>query len=135
MAYISYEELWQSDFDNIVFKKERVQDSNINQLKLQLHDSFKKDENKTTIFKAANDERVINKAYLDEILLKLDGHLSLLEKNYNEYKILSDKQSIEEVLSQRAVKLFIQILHDKELFDTYDNADEVLKIFCSQKTT
>ena len=44
-------------------------------------------------------------------------------------KLLSDKPSIEEVLVQRAVKTTIQILYDKELFDNYDNADEVLEDF------
>ena len=35
---------------------------------------------KTTNFKAVNDEDFINNSYLDEKKLKLDGHLSLLEK-------------------------------------------------------
>ena len=40
--------------------------------------------------------------------------------------MLSNKQSVEEVIIQRAVKTTIEKLHDKELFDIYDNADEVL---------
>ena len=40
--------------------------------------------------------------------------------------MLSKKQSVEEVLLQRAVKTTIQVLYDKGLFDKYDNADEVL---------
>ena len=47
MAYISYNELWGSEFDNIVFKKDKVQDMNINQLKLEVHDTYKKCEKKT----------------------------------------------------------------------------------------
>ena len=39
MACISYNNLWESDFDNIVSEKDRVQDLNINQLKLEVHDS------------------------------------------------------------------------------------------------
>ena len=42
---------------------------------------------KTTNFKAVNDEDVIKKAYLDEKIKKKDGHLFLLEKNYNEFKL------------------------------------------------
>ena len=39
----------------------------------------------------------------------------------------TDKQSIQEILVQRAVKTTIQILYDKGLFDNYANADELLK--------
>ena len=39
MAYISYNKLWDSEFDNMVSKKDKVQDMNINQLKLKVHDS------------------------------------------------------------------------------------------------
>ena len=34
----------------------------------------------TTIFKAVNDDDVINKGYLDEKILKIRGHKSLLKK-------------------------------------------------------
>ena len=43
--------------------------------------------------------------------------------------MLSNKQSVEEVLIQRAVKKTIQILYDKGLFDEHDNADDVLKSY------
>ena len=52
-----------------------------------------------------------------------------MEKNYNEFEIHSDKQSVEDILVQRAVKRVIQIFYDTGLFDNYDNADEVLKDF------
>ena len=42
MAYKSYNNLWEIEFDNIVSKKDKLQDSNINQLKLELHNTFKK---------------------------------------------------------------------------------------------
>ena len=42
MAYISYKKLSQSEIDNIVSKKDKVQDLNINQMKLEVHDSYKK---------------------------------------------------------------------------------------------
>ena len=44
MAYKSYKKLWESEFDGIVSKRDKLQDSNINQLKLQIHDSYKKHE-------------------------------------------------------------------------------------------
>ena len=50
-------------------------------------------------------------------------------KKCNEFKLLSNKQSLEEVSNQRALKTTLQILHDKGLIDNYNNADEVIKIF------
>ena len=44
MAYISYINLWDSEFDKIVSKKNKVQDLNNDQSKLQVHDTYKKDE-------------------------------------------------------------------------------------------
>ena len=76
MAYISYNKLWESAFDGIVSKRDKFQDFNINQLKLEVHDTYKKDEKITKNFKPTNDEDVINKAYLDEKLKKIDGHIS-----------------------------------------------------------
>ena len=78
MAYISYNKLWESEFDGIVSKGDKLQDSNINQLKLEVHDTYKKDEKITTNFKPTNDGDVINKVYLDEKLPKINGHLSKL---------------------------------------------------------
>ena len=129
MAYISYNKLWESEFDGIVSKRDKLQDLNINQLKLEVHDTYKKDEKLTTTFTPTGDEDVINKAYLDGKLLKLDGHLSKLENDYNEFKLQYNKQSVEDILIQRAVKMTIQILYDKGLFDNYANADEVIKDF------
>ena len=87
MAYISYKKLWESEFDGIVSKKDKLQGLNINQLRLKVHDTYKEDEKITKIFVAVNDEEVINKSYLDEKFIKLDGHLSFLEKDYNEFKL------------------------------------------------
>ena len=129
MAYISYNKLWESEFDGIVSKRDKLQDSNISQLKLEIYDTYKKDEKTTTNFEAVNDEDVVNKSFLDEILKKIDGHISYLEKEYNEFKKQYNKQSVEEILIQRAVKTTIQILYDKSLFDNYGNADKVLEDF------
>ena len=82
-----------------------------------------------TNFEPVDDSDVINKGYLDSKLLKIDGHLSKLEKDYNEFRKEYNKQSVEEFLIQRAVKTTIQILYDKGLFDNYANADKVLEDF------
>ena len=82
-----------------------------------------------TDFEAVDDNDIINKAYLDSNLLKINGHLSKLEKDYNEFKKQYNKQSVEEFLIQRARKTTIQILYDKGLFDNYANADKVLEDF------
>ena len=129
MAYISYNKLWESEFDGIVSKRDKLQDSNISQLKLEVNDTYKKDEKITTNFEAINKEDVINKGYLDDKLLKINGHLSKLEKDYSEFKLQYNKQSVEDILIQRAVKTTIQILYDKGLFDKFQNADKVLEDF------
>ena len=129
MAYKSYIKLWEREFDGIVSKRDKLQDANISQLKLEVHDTYKKDEKITTNFNAINDEDVINKGYLDEKLLKINGHLSKLEKDYNEFVLQYNKQNVEEILIQRAVKMTIQFLYDKGFFDNYANADKVLEDF------
>ena len=129
MAYISYNKLWESEFDGIVSKRNKLQDLNMNQLKLEAHDTYKKDEKITTDFEPIDNSDVINKGYLDSKILKLDSHLSKLEKDYNEFKLQYNKQSVEEILIQRAVKTTIQILYDKGLFDNFQKADKVLEDF------
>ena len=61
--------------------------------------------------------------------MKIDGHLSKLEIDYNEFKLQYNKQIVEDNLLQKAVKTTIQILFDKGLFDNYANADKVLEDF------
>ena len=121
--------MWESEFDGIVSQRDKLRDLNNNQLKLEVHDTYKKDEKITTNFEAVDNEDVLNRGYLDEKLLKIDGHLSKLEKDYNDFKKQYNKQSVEEILIQRAVKTTIQILYDKGLFDKYANADRVLEDF------
>ena len=129
MAYITYNKLWEAEFDGIVSKRDKLQDLNINQLKLEVHDTYKKDEKITTHFEPVNDEDVINKGYLDEKLLKTIGHLSILEKEYNEFRLQYNKQNVDEILVQSAVKTTIQIIYDKGLFDNFQNADKSLEDF------
>ena len=134
MAYISYNKLWESEFDGIVSKRDKLQDLNINQLKLEVHDTYKKNEKLTTNFKPSDDTDVINKAYLDEKLKKIDGHISYLEKDFNEFKLQYNKQSVEDILIQRAVKTTIQILYDKGLFHNFQNADSFRRFFIYNQT-
>ena len=129
MAYITYNKLWESEFDGIVSKRDKLQDLNINDLKLEVLDTYKKDEKITTNFEPNDNKDVINKGYLDSKLLKIDGHLSKLERDFNEFKLQYNKQNVEDILIQRAVKTTIQILYDKGLFDNYANADNVLEDF------
>ena len=59
---------------------------------------------------------VINKAYLDTKLSKMEGELTLIEKDYNNFELRTDEQS-EVVSIKRAVKMTFQTIHDKGLFD------------------
>ena len=129
MAYISFNKLRESEFDGIVSKRDNLKDANISQLKLEIHDTYKKDERRTTNFEPVDNEDVISKCYLDSKLLNIDGNLSKLEKNYNEFKLQYNKQNVEDILIQRAVKTTIPILYDKCLFGNYANADKVLEDF------
>ena len=90
---------------------------------------IKKGLKKTTNSEPVDNEDVINKAYLDEKLLKIDGHLSKVEKDYNEFKLQYNKQNVEDISIQRAVKTTIEILYDRGLFDNFQNADKVLEAF------
>ena len=83
----------------------------------------------TTKFEPSNDEDVRKKAYPDSNLSKIEGQISYFQKDYNEFKSQYNKQSIEDILIQRAVKTTIQILYDKGLFDNYGNADKNLEDF------
>ena len=127
MAYITYNKVWESELDGIASKRDKLQDSNNNQLKLEVHDTYKKDEKITTNFEAVDDEDVINKAYLDEELKKIDGHISYMKKYYNEIKLQYNKQSVEDTLIQRAVKTTMQALYDNRLSDNYAIVDKILE--------
>ena len=60
MAYWGYDKLWENEFDEIVSKKSKVQDINVNQLKLDIVDTYDKYEKIPTNFKPVDDEDVIN---------------------------------------------------------------------------
>ena len=55
MAYISYNKFSESEFDGIVSKRDKLQGSNINQLKLEVQDTFRKDDKITTNFESVDD--------------------------------------------------------------------------------
>ena len=80
MAYISYNKFSESEFDGIVSKRDKLQGLNINQLKLEVHDTYKKDEKLSTDFELTDISDVINKFHLVDKLLKINGHLPNLEK-------------------------------------------------------
>ena len=61
MAYISYTKLWESKFDGIVSKEDKLQDLNISQLKLEVHDTYKKDEKITTKFEPTDESDFVTK--------------------------------------------------------------------------
>ena len=80
MAYISNNEAWENEFHNIVFQKNKEQDLIINQLKLLVHDTYKKDERITTTFEPISNEDVVNKAYLDEKFKKKKRSFVIITK-------------------------------------------------------
>ena len=102
---------------------------NILLLKLEVHDIYKKEEKITKNFEPVDGEDVINKAYLDENLSKIESCLSFLEKDYNELKLQYNKKSVEDNLVQGAVKTTIQIPYKKRLFDNFQNTDKALEDF------
>ena len=127
MAYIIYSKMWESEFDGVVSKRDKLQDAIFSQLKLEVHDNYKKDEKIKTNFEAIDDSDVINKGYMDSKLMKIDGHLSTLEQDYNEFKLQYNKQKVEDILIQKSVKTTIQKLYDKGLFDNFQNSDKVVE--------
>ena len=111
--------------------RDRAQDINLTQSKLKVNNSYKKDEKVTTNFEASDPDDVINKSFLDKKLSKIEGHISLVEKDYNEFNLKNNKQSVEEILIEKTVKTTIQVLYDRGLFDTcnHGNAHEVVKAY------
>ena len=61
--------------------------------------------------------------------MKINALLSKLEKHYIEFKVQYNKQNVEDILIQRAVKTTIQILYDEGLFDNYAKAVKILEDF------
>ena len=57
----------------------------------------------------------------------------MLEKGYNEFKLHYNKQSVEEILIQRAVKTTTEIVYDKRFSEDFDKASEDFLIFARGK--
>ena len=66
---MSHNTLSESEIDNMVSKKDKAKDMNFKQLKLKIHDTYKKDGKITTNFQQIDDEDVTGKAHLDESFL------------------------------------------------------------------
>ena len=94
--------MWGSEFENNVSKKNKRQNINLNQLKLKVNDAYKKDEETTTKFEPSSDEDVINKAYLDTKISKLEPQISYIQKDCNEFKLHNKKEVEEEVIIEKA---------------------------------
>ena len=45
MAFISYDKVWRSEFCKNVSAYDRVEDINLDQIKLKVNDTYKKDDN------------------------------------------------------------------------------------------
>ena len=61
MAYTSYNKAWESEVDNNISKRDKLQDLNNNQLKLKVNDTYEKDEKISTNFEPVDNKDVINK--------------------------------------------------------------------------
>ena len=102
---------------------------NLSQLKMKVNDTFKKDEKITTNLSPSRYEDVINKAYLDTKLSKLEAQISYIQKHFNDFKLYNNMQSAEENVNEKTVKTTIQRLYDTGLIVNYiyANAHELLK--------
>ena len=93
-----------------------------------MNNLYKNNEKITTKVEPSNDEDVVSKAYLDTSLSKREGHLTKREIDYEEKKVHNDKdanQSNNEVKIEKTLKIAGKNYISKELFDEYDDADEV----------
>ena len=61
MAYISHNKLWESEIDGIVSKRDKLQDLIFIQLKLEVHDNYKKDEKIPKKIEPVDESDVIQK--------------------------------------------------------------------------
>ena len=62
--------MWESEFDIIISRKDKVQDLSNNQIKFQLYENYKKDEKIKTNFELVNKDDGINKTYLDGVFFE-----------------------------------------------------------------
>ena len=81
LANKSCDRLWRSDFYNKDSEKDRVQDINLNQIKLKVNYTFDKDEKTATNVEHVKDEDVVMKTFLDVTITEAKGHMSNIEQN------------------------------------------------------
>ena len=74
-----------------------------------------------------NPEDIMKKGCLDAELAEVKGHISYIEKDYIGVKEV--ERFDEEILNVGAAETTKQILYDEELFNNYDNANEILQDF------
>ena len=98
MVYTSHDQLSRSEFYNNVSAKDRVQLFNHNQIRLQVNDTNKEVQKVRTNFEPADDTDLINKAYFDKKLPAIERPISYREEDFNRLSLLSNKQSVEEIL-------------------------------------
>ena len=87
MAYISYNKLWEIEFDNIVPKNDKVQDLIFNQSKLEVHDSYKNDGNMTSNSEPVNNKDVKKKFVETKNCQKYKFKSFFFEKDYNAFNL------------------------------------------------
>ena len=100
-------------------------------MKLNVNDSYERDEKVTTTFEPSKNEDVLNKGYIDTKFTEIKGNLLFIEKVFKEIELYTNKQSVEEILIEGAVKTTIQIFYNGGLNNFSDNLDQVIKDYFS----
>ena len=77
-------------FSRNLSAKQGLKDLSLNQLKINLSKTYGKDERITTNFEASNDEKVVDKVYLQTFLSIVKGHLSFMKIIMTNHKFPSD---------------------------------------------
>ena len=91
LDYIRYNKIRENEFDDIVSRKDKVKDLNLNQLKLEVGATYKKDEKITTHSEPTHNSDVLNKAYIDKTLSEKEVQISYIEKDFKEFILHNSK--------------------------------------------
>ena len=92
MAYKSFDELWRFENYENVSAEDKTQYTNLNQSKLKVNGTFKKDEKTTMSFEPHNNEDVKSKAHLQTKFFKVRGHILFIEKKLISLHLHNDKK-------------------------------------------
>ena len=79
MAYKCYYKVSESEFHNIVFKRDKLQDLIINKKKTRIQDSCEKDEKPTTKPEPSDNTNVVKQTHLDEKFSKYKVRFLILK--------------------------------------------------------